>query len=60
MWQLIHEQKPYQEAIAYQIERASYYSSCILNIPSSTQITEDDIRYVAEQVKIVLGEMANE
>jgi perosamine synthetase len=60
VWQLIHEQKPYQEAIAYQIERASYYSSCILNIPSSTQITEDDIRYVAEQVKIVLGEMANE
>lgn len=60
VWQLIHEQMPYREAIAYEIDRASYYGSCILNIPSSTQITEDDIRYVAGQVKIVLGEMANE
>ena len=60
VWQLIHEQVPYKEAIAYQIDRASYYSSCILNIPSSTQITEDDIRYVVGQVKKVLGEMADE
>lgn len=60
VWQLIHEQRPYREAIAYQIDRASYYGSCILNIPSSTQIVEDDIRYVVEQIKKVLGEMANE
>ena len=33
--------------------KAPYYSSCILNIPSSTQITDDDIRFVVEQIKVV-------
>lgn len=60
IWQLIHKQIPYKDAIAYQIDKAAYYSSCILNIPSSTQITRDDIIYAAEQIKLVLGEMADE
>ena len=34
IWGLIHEQLPYQNAIAYEMEKAPYYSSCILNIPS--------------------------
>lgn len=60
VWGLIHEQLPYQEAIAWEMERASYYSKCILNLPCSTQITEEEIRYVAEQVKIVLREKTAE
>lgn len=52
IWGLIHEQLPYQDAIAYEMEKAPYYSSCILNIPSSTQITDDDIRFVVEQIKV--------
>ena len=52
--QLIHEQLPYQNALAYEMEKAPYYSKCILNFPSSTQITEDDIVYVVEQIKDVL------
>ena len=52
LWGLIHEQLPYQDAIAYEMEKAPYYSSCILNIPSSTQITDDDIRFVVEQIKV--------
>ncbi len=51
IWGLIHEQKPYQEYISYEIEMASYYSSCILNIPCSTQITEEEIRIVADEIK---------
>ena len=54
IWGLIHEQLPYQNAIAYEMEKAPYYSSCILNIPSSTQITDDDIRFVVEQIKAAL------
>lgn len=50
IWGLVHEQKPYQEYIAYQIEKASYYSRCVLNFPCSTQITKDEIRYVAEKI----------
>lgn len=60
IWGLIHEQKPYINAIRYAIEKAPYYSSCILNIPSSTQITEDDIRYSADCIKEVLGELNDE
>ncbi len=60
IWGLIHEQLPYQAFSAYNIEKASYYSSCILNIPCSTQITEKEIKYVAEQIMKVVGEYANE
>lgn len=58
IWGLIHEQIPYRGALCYEIERAAYYSNCILNIPSSTQITEEDIRYTVDQIKEVLGEFA--
>lgn len=59
IWGLIHEQLPYQNAIAYEMEKAPYYSECILNIPCSTQITEEEVVYVAEQVKAVLTELSN-
>lgn len=58
IWGLIHEQMPYQDTIAYKVEKASYYSNCILNIPCSTQITEEDIIYVVQQIKGVLEENA--
>lgn len=57
IWGLIHEQKPYQQAIAYQIERAQYYSRRILNLPCSTQITEDEIRYAAKEVMETITDM---
>ena len=60
IWGLIHEQKPYADALAYEMEKAPYYSSCILNFPCSTQITEDEIEYVAEQIREVLEEFAGE
>lgn len=60
IWGLIHEQLPFKNYIAYKMEKAPYYSSCILNFPSSTQITEEEIRYVVEQIKVVLGELADE
>ena len=58
IWGLIHEQLPYKDFIAYEMEKAPYYSNCILNIPCSTQITEEEIVYVAEQVKEVLAELS--
>lgn len=56
IWGLIHEQLPYRGFIAYEMERAPYYSDCILNFPCSTQIADEEIRYVAEQIKLVLAE----
>ena len=57
VWGLIHEQLPYKNAYTFMIEKAPYYSSCILNLPSSTHITEEDIRYVVMQIKLVFKEL---
>ncbi len=54
IWGLIHQQKPYEGALVYEMEKAPYYSSCILNFPSSTQITEEEIRFAAEKIKEIL------
>lgn len=59
IWGLINEQKPYKGEATYKLEKAPYYANRILNIPSSTQITEEEIRYVAEEVKQLLKELAN-
>ncbi len=57
VWGLIHEQKPYEGAITYHIEQAIHYSQRILNLPCSTQITEDEVRYTGETVMEVLEEL---
>lgn len=59
IWGLINEQKPYFGEETYKLEKAPYYASRILNIPSSTQITENEIRYVASEVKEILRGLAN-
>ena len=46
IWGLIHEQKPYANDIAYKIDRAKYYCERIINVPCSTNITEDEINKV--------------
>lgn len=55
IWGLIHQQKPYQNCIAYQIEQAEYYSKCILNLPCSTNLTEDEIIEVCKKIRKVIG-----
>nr|WP_319219493.1 LegC family aminotransferase [uncultured Trichococcus sp.] len=50
IWGLIHEQKPYTGSQSYNIEKATYYAKHIINIPCSTNLSENDVRYVAECV----------
>ena len=59
IWGLINEQKPYEGEVTYKLEKAPYYAARILNIPSSTQITEEEIRYVAATVKQLLTDLAH-
>lgn len=59
IWGLINEQKPYRGEETYRLEKAPYYADRILNIPSSTQITEVEIRYVADEVRQLLRSLAN-
>ena len=58
IWGLVNEQKPYQDETAYQMEKAPYYANRILNLPCSTQITEEEIRCVAGEIKTLLKELA--
>lgn len=60
IWGLIHEQTPYIGDDTYKLVKAPYYATRILNFPSSTQITEEEIQYVAERIKHVLGGFAVE
>lgn len=59
IWGLINEQIPYLGDDTYKLEKAPYYASRILNLPSSTNITREDIEYVVEQVKAVLEEYSH-
>ena len=59
IWGLINEQVPYQNETTYKLEKAPYYATRILNLPSSTQITKKEIEYVVDQVKLVLEAYAN-
>lgn len=59
IWGLINEQKPYEHEKTYRLEKAPYYAERILNIPSSTQITEEEIAYVADSVKNLFERLAN-
>lgn len=54
VWGLINEQIPYLGESIYKLEKAPYYAMRILNIPSSTQITRDEITYVARQIRETL------
>ena len=49
----------WQGEVAYKMEKDPYYAARILNFPSSTQITKEEIEYVAEQIKDVLEGFAD-
>lgn len=51
IWGLIHQQQPYQDSVAYKIEKAQTYQSSVINLPCSTQLTEAEISVVVETLK---------
>jgi aminotransferase in exopolysaccharide biosynthesis len=50
IWGLIYKQKPYINNEVYKIEKADYYADRILNIPCSTNLTEEDIDIVIDKL----------
>lgn len=59
IWGLIHKQKPYENAVTYEIEKAKYYSERIINIPCSTQLTSQEMEQVVEALENVIGKHIN-
>ena len=57
IWGLINEQLPYVKEECFELEKGPYYAARVLNIPASTQLTEEDIRYTAEKVMAILKEL---
>lgn len=51
IWGLIHMQKPYIEYKSYEIVQAIRESEKIINIPCSTNITNEEIQYVVEMLE---------
>lgn len=51
IWGLIHQQKPYLKDEAYMMERSTYYIDKILNIPCSSNLTEEDVDWVINVLK---------
>lgn len=56
IWGLIHMQIPYRNCMAYSMEKSLYYYKRILNIPSSTQLKEDDIKCAASLIRETIVE----
>lgn len=46
IWGLIHNQLPYVESDAYEIEKAEYYVQNIINVPCSSNLTVEDVNRV--------------
>ena len=51
IWGLIHQQKPYSACQNYKIEKALYYYDRILNLPCSSNLTEEEVYQVIEKIK---------
>lgn len=60
IWGLISNQLPYKDYESYKIDKAPYYAERVLNIPCSTQIKEEEIKYVSSEIKQILKELSDE
>lgn len=60
IWGLVSSQKPYQKEYVFCEEKASSYLESIINIPCSTQITSEEMEYVASQIKAILLDTSEE
>ncbi|MGB4660455.1 MAG: LegC family aminotransferase [Mobilitalea sp.] len=51
IWKLIHTLKPYEGSQCYQIEKANYYYDKVLNLPCSSNLSQDNVRTVAAAIQ---------
>ncbi|MGL4865773.1 MAG: LegC family aminotransferase [Cetobacterium sp.] len=51
IWGLIHQQKPYREDTIYKLEKSIWYHDRILNIPCSSNLSEEEVNIVIQKLK---------
>ena len=54
VWQLIHNQKPYQHYYKYKIEKAELYFNQVINIPCSSNLSAADVSRVTQNIKSIM------
>ena len=54
VWRLCHKQKPYRNAQTYKIKQAHHYEKTVINLPCSTNLTEDDVLYICKTIRNIL------
>ena len=59
IWGLIHMQRPYVNCMTYGIEKSLYYYKRVINIPSSTQLLDEDIKTASRIIKETILEHIN-
>ncbi|MCL1830295.1 MAG: LegC family aminotransferase [Oscillospiraceae bacterium] len=55
VWELMHRLPPFSKYITFEIEKAAYYHTEIVNIPCSSNLTIEAVEYVATEIKDILG-----
>lgn len=50
LWKLVHKQKPYLKNQTYKIEKAYFYEKNLINIPCSSNLTEEEVNIVVEKL----------
>lgn len=51
LWRLIHKQKPYLNNQTYRIEKACYYEENLINVPCSSNLSEEDVEVVIKMLR---------
>lgn len=51
LWSLIHKQKPYLNNQSYKIKKAEFYEKNLINIPCSSNLSEEEVGVVVEKLK---------
>ncbi len=52
LWSLIHKQKPYLNSQTYRIEKAGFYEKNLINIPCSSNLSEEEVGIVVEKLRM--------
>ena len=55
IWELMHRLKPYADCRSYELERCVYYHANVVNLPCSTNLTEEDVKTVCAAVREILA-----
>ncbi len=51
LWGLVHKQKPYLDNQGYRITKAQFYEKNLINVPCSSNLSEEEVRIVIKQLE---------